>query len=317
VPVSRMEIEVAYKLLFNREPENNQAVERLLEVQSLSDLRRIFIDSDEYQQQNRLPVSVPFRDLGAVLIETDCQPEDMQKITDRIAREWRKFGDERPHWSVLTGDEYLPENIGATMDQFYASGLADVNRLLKGVERSGLPTDRFGKVLDFGCGVGRLVLALAPRSKNVTGVDISPAHIELGRERTLYAGCSNVDFVAISSIDDLEQFLDFDLITSYLVIQHNPPPVQLAIVRKLLSALAPGGLAVLQVPTYISSATRFSVEDYLANTQPPMEMNALPQKPLFAAIDETECLLLEIFDDGAISPDMGISHTFTIQKKIL
>ena len=235
----------------------------------------------------------------------------------RIAKEWHNFGETEPHWSVLTGSEFLKDNIADTIDHFYQTGFADVARLVKGIERAGLDAARFDRVLDFGCGVGRLVLPLADKANHVTGVDISRAHIKLAKERASQTGCENVDFVVIDHLDDLDRFRGFDLVTSFIVIQHNPPPVQAEILKKLLRTLRPGGFAILQIPTYIAQASKFSVKAYLENESAAMEMNALPQHVIFRVVDESECICLEVREDGAMGSLAGISQTFTIQRKAL
>ena len=101
-------------------------------------------------------------------------------MMDRIAHEWRKFGETEPHWSVLTSEQFVAANIAENIDRFYASGHADLPRFFNPLARAGLPAERFGKVLDFGCGVGRLSLALATRADQVLGVDVSPPHIRAG-----------------------------------------------------------------------------------------------------------------------------------------
>lgn len=47
-------------------------------------------------------------------------------------------------------------------------------------------------VLDIGCGIGRLELALAPRVRAMTGIDVSPGMIEEAQKRC--AGLTNVEF---------------------------------------------------------------------------------------------------------------------------
>lgn len=42
----------------------------------------------------------------------------------------------------------------------------------------------------------------------------------------------------------------FDLWSSRVVLQHNPPPIVAAILRKMLWRQNPGGLAIFQLPTY-------------------------------------------------------------------
>jgi 2-polyprenyl-3-methyl-5-hydroxy-6-metoxy-1,4-benzoquinol methylase len=316
LPVTQNEIELAYRLIFGRGPENQAAVDRLLGVEDLSQLRKAFVDSEEFRLIHNVRRTGEFVDAGPVEIQISCTLGEIDELTNRIAVEWRRFGETEPHWSVLTGEEYLSGNIDKNANSFYASGHRDVERLLKGIARSGYSSEHFGKVLDFGCGVGRLVLALAERAEHVTGVDISPPHLKIARARAESVGTTNVDFVAIDTLSGLDQFKGFDLVTSHLVIQHNPPPVQAMILRKLLAALAPGGIAVLQIPTYLVHATKFSVSDYLNNKQPAMEMNALPQKYIYETVDECGCRCLEVLEDGVLGTLPGISQTFTILKKV-
>lgn len=52
------------------------------------------------------------------------------------------------------------------------------------------------QVLDFGCGIGRVAIALAPHAAGVTGVDISPAMVEQARARARAAGLGEARFEA-------------------------------------------------------------------------------------------------------------------------
>lgn len=248
-------------------------------------------------------------------IQINCSPEEMTEIVARIAREWRRFGETEPHWSVLTGDQYRSENISDNLETFYSSGHIDVANLLRGVARAGRANKGFVKALDFGCGVGRLVLALAGRANHVVGVDISSGHIRLAEQRAVAAGIDNVSFQAIQSLDDLDELSGFDLITSYLVIQHNPPPAQAEIIRKLLRALVPGGIAILQMPTWLAHAQTFDVAEYLRSSAIPMEMNAIPQHEVFSVIHESGCVCLDVVEDGTMGALHGSSYTFTIERR--
>jgi hypothetical protein len=59
---------------------------------------------------------------------------------------------------------------------------------------------------------------------------------------------------------------------------------------------------------------RFTVADYLANAQPNMEMNALPQPAIFEIIDQAGCRVLEVREDGWIGGIAGVSQTFAITR---
>lgn len=305
----------AYRLLLDREPESEAVVQSYAATPDAGALRHIFLNSDEYRAKNGDEYRIGrYTDATSVPVQVEASAAEIGAMMDRIAREWRKFGETEPHWSVLTSEEFVSANIDENIDRFYASGFGDLPRFFNPLARAGLPADRAGKVLDFGCGVGRLSLALATRADTVLGVDISPPHIRLARERTTQQGVSNVDFLAIDKPDDLDALSGFDLVVSLIVLQHNPPPVMAMLLEKLLRALAPGGAAVIQMPTFIRDY-RFSVADYLANAQPAMEMNALPQSAIFAVADRAGCRMLEVREDHCIGTLPGVSQTFVFQRR--
>lgn len=304
----------AYRLLLDREPETEAVVEFYRGTSDIRTLRTIFLNSDEYLERNGEGGHVGrFTDVASVPVEVEASESDIRAMMDRIAREWRKFGETEPHWSVLTSDMFTADNIQQNIDLFYETGHGDLKFILNPVARSGLPATHFGKVLDFGCGVGRLSLALAAHADQVLGVDISPPHLKLARERTAQTGVTNVDFQAIDAPADLDGLSGFDLVVSLIVLQHNPPPVMASLLEKLLRTLAPGGVAVIQLPTFLRDY-RFSVADYLANTQPAMEMNALPQPAIFSIAESAGCRVLEVREDHCLGTLPGISQTFTFKR---
>lgn len=94
-------------------------------------------------------------------------------MIDRISAAWSKFGEEAPHFSVLTNELFKPENIEKNLEVFYASGVPSIDVALKTLDRNGIKTQDLSTAIDFGCGVGRLTLAMAKQFNSVVGLDIS------------------------------------------------------------------------------------------------------------------------------------------------
>lgn len=314
--VTKDDVRNAYRLILGREPENERVVEEQLNHADLPALRLHFLASDEFritQTRGQRPSSLGrYRDQQVHDIEWKCAPDLLQEMLLRTAEVWTTFGEEAPHWSVLVNDEYKPETISQNINHFYNTGIGDVNFCLNSLRRCGVRADRFERALDFGCGVGRLSLALAEFADQVTSIDVSAGHLKLARERAAQTGVHNVEWVQLKDLRDLGQFENYDLVLSLIVLQHNPPPVMAFAFRALLGALKPGGFAVIQIPTYIDPV--FRIADYLARTSGEMEMHALPQSVIHRIIDEEGCLPVEIREDESIGP-IGVSQNFTIMKK--
>jgi len=100
-------------------------------------------------------------------------------------------------------------------DEFYATGYNEIEQCLAHLDELQLRGGRRELALDFGCGVGRLTIALADHYKNVIGVDIAPTMIARARGQL---------GVAYITSDTLDVFHDgmFDLIYSNITLQHMP-----------------------------------------------------------------------------------------------
>lgn len=116
------------------------------------------------------------------------------------------------------------------------ASLAGISRrFLALIEDEGLAGKR---ILDVGCGWGRLSLALAPVARWVVGLDREPAAIAEARQRASQSGLDNVEFHAADV--DREEYDRFvpDLVVSHLFASD-------AMVERAARALAPGGCLAL------------------------------------------------------------------------
>lgn len=318
LPVTREEAVYAYRLILGREPESELVIEHAMLAENIAELRGAFLGCEEFikKQGHAVPQHLPigrFIDSSDCQVDLECTPDQRAAMFERIGRAWQAFGESEPHWSVLVSDDFRQDRLAANLDRFYASASGDIEVAFGCLRRAGLSTS-FGKALDFGCGVGRLSLTLAKHADHVTGIDISPPHLRLAAERARDQKIENVGFEAITSVDDLDRFRGFDFVLSLIVLQHNPPPVMAALYEKLLQTLAPGGVSIIQMPTFIAGQD-FSVPEYLANEQPQMEMNALPQNIVFEIIERAGCRALEVREDGYTGHHAIVSHIFVVQKK--
>jgi SAM-dependent methyltransferase len=148
----------------------------------------------------------------------------------------------------------------------------------------------------------------------VDAYDISAAHLEIARKRAQQLDVGNVYFHECSS-DILGDLEPCDVFYSRLVFQHNPPPIIAELIRKGLGTLRPGGIAVFQVPSYIS-AYRFSLQEWLETDHPlDMQMHCLPQQRIFERIAQSHCAVLEVREDDAVGTRRRmVSNTFTVRR---
>jgi SAM-dependent methyltransferase len=159
------------------------------------------------------------------------------------AREWERFGREEPYFGVLADERFRRDSVDeAALEEFFASGRAQVDEMVARAEAHLGAPPAMSRVMDFGCGVGRLLVALAERAGTVVGVDVSPSMLEEARRNCRARGQENVELVG--GLDALAP--GFDLITSHIVFQHIPTAAGYALLSRLAGLLAPGGVAVVQ-----------------------------------------------------------------------
>lgn len=105
-------------------------------------------------------------------------------------------------------------------------------------------------VLDFGCGAGRMMKAVAPYCKLVVGVDISTGMINCAKE--YLQGVENVRLVHMKedmSNEELEG-LELDFWFSILVFQHVEKEDMFFYLNKLKTLMKVGGKGFFQIPFY-------------------------------------------------------------------
>ena len=161
--------------------------------------------------------------------------------------EWEKWGARDPYFSVLTNPKFRAAALDdAAREEFFALGRHHVDHVL-GLCRAHID-GAFApqRVLDFGCGVGRLVLPFAAHAAEVVGVDISPSMLAEARRNCERQGLNNV--VLVLSDDTLSAVQgQFDLVHTCIVIQHIEIARGLKLFEQLVQRIAPGGLGALHV----------------------------------------------------------------------
>ena len=215
-------------------------------------------------------------------------------------RDWQKWGKTDPYFGVVTAPEFQASQITANLDRFFETGRRDVSATLAQIARfyGDVPKTR---ALDFGCGVGRLVLPFSQHFDHVVGVDISEDMIEEARKNCAGAGARNVDFVISDDALTLVKG-SFDLVHSYIVLQHIPVARGLALTNRLLSLVNPGGVAVLHYSLHrtlsFAKASAYALKHHVPfgrlamnvlqskkwNT-PAMQMNNYPLTELLAVFE--------------------------------
>jgi len=317
------DIVLAYRLLLGRDPESQAVVNNLCQtVHSIDQLREQFYASPEFLdrmgQLLKTPQNVlqrhPFN-LPQIPIQVDCTESKLDEMLLRIANEWEFLGSNDPYWSVITQPQYHLDQFEGHREQFYISGKYTTDIFLASLRRNGINPSLLSNCLDFGCGVGRMLLSLSKAFAKVYQVDVSNNHLVLAKKQAERENISNVEFIHCNNLSLVDSLPNFDALVSVITLQHNPPPVIFSVLKHLLNLLNPGGAAYFQIPTY-RNGYLFEIERYLNSPAPnTLEMHFLPQKDIYRAIYEAGCICLEVREDNMVgNENTMLSNSFIVHK---
>jgi ubiquinone/menaquinone biosynthesis C-methylase UbiE len=209
---------------------------------------------------------------------------------------WETLGRVDPYWAVISNDAYHGQRLtDQQLAAFLKSGsdhVDDIWRICRHEFGDGFAPRR---VLDFGCGVGRVTLPLARRVESVVAIDIADSMLSVARELLERHTVSNVQLVkgdaTLLAIDG-----PFDLVHSVIVLQHIPPAPGLTLVRRLVELAGNTGVVVLHVLYH--NPFRRSPLAHLAHRLvapfrdryrrvPEIQMNPYPLNTVFKLIQDT------------------------------
>jgi SAM-dependent methyltransferase len=281
----------------------------------LAEILRGFVDSPEFGF-GRLELLMALESLPPNVIQLGLSAEQCEHLWRHVQDTWSRLGRDEPYFSVSTVPEYRLANMSAAaIERFYDSGQMDLQRVRRYLARHGrdLPAD--GVCLDYGCGLGRVSLWLARHCRKVIAVDVSEAHLDIARRELRSRGVGNVEFRLLRRRDELAMLDGADFFYSVIVLQHNPPPIIVEILQRVLHGLNDGGAAFFQVPTY-GFNYGWSYDRFLAKDLPAgdMEMHAVPQSAVFALAAAAGCVPIEVQPDGCAGMPYWMSNTFLFAK---
>lgn len=160
-------------------------------------------------------------------------------------RDWRKWGRSDPYFAVLASPEFSRQKIAENKSAFFRTGEQFVDAAVAELATFN-PDARRGRVLDHGCGTGRLTIPLSYLYEEVVALDISSEMLGEAEANASAAQRANISFRAAD--DRLSRATGlFDLVVSHLVLQHIPVRRGLVIFQELIDRLAPGGLFHISV----------------------------------------------------------------------
>lgn len=162
-------------------------------------------------------------------------------------RAWDIMASNDPFFSVLTWNKFRRKNLTPeAVDEFFATGDDYIEHLFQTIRAHIDPDFAPLRSLDFGCGLGRLVLPLSKRSKSVVGLDVSDAMLRGAREHLDRLNVRNVELVkgddAMTSLTG-----SFDLVHSFIVFQHIPVRRGEGLLRKLLGHMKDRSVGALHL----------------------------------------------------------------------
>jgi hypothetical protein len=107
-----------------REPDSEASLDHLaMRSASTRALRDALLQSQELRAQPGFPITLSLTgNEPPHPVQVRVGADQQAALFRRVQAVWHSLGEEQPHWSVVTAEDFRPENIAGTLDAFYASG---------------------------------------------------------------------------------------------------------------------------------------------------------------------------------------------------
>ncbi len=160
-------------------------------------------------------------------------------------RDWEIMARGEPFWSVATWEKFRKQNLTQeNLQEFFQTGESYVDSLFRMIREKIDPKFAPERSLDFGCGVGRVLVPIAKRSGQAVGVDISETMLKEARKQLDSFGINNVQLIkgddTLSSVEG-----PFDFVHSVIVFQHIPVRRGEALFAELLKRMHHGSVGAI------------------------------------------------------------------------
>jgi ubiquinone/menaquinone biosynthesis C-methylase UbiE len=181
--------------------------------------------------------------------------------------------------------------------QFFASAQREANLMrLKGL------LGPEARVINIGCGIGRIEHAIHSEVGSIVGVDVSSRMVELARQKVNFP---NVSFRTVDgkSLDGFQSGA-YDLCLSFVTLQHIPRANVSSYLAEVARVLRPLGHFLFQIPI----GTRDQACEPPANH--PFAMRFYSRREILELLQQSGMQLLECFDaEGNPAPaDLNLEN---------
>jgi len=313
------DVRFAYRMFLGRAPESEDAVAaHLAAALDLDILRERFMASPEFLRAAYQPIVSATIRRGANFqpnrMEIEVTPAQLDRLFAHVKRVWSQLGLDQPHYSVISDKRFRPDTVEGNLEAFRQTGLAEIEALKSRLASLGVDPAEHPECVEYGSGIGRVTWPLAGMFRRVTGFDISQPHLDLAAENLRAAGVRNATLQRVADLRSL-RLPPHDFLYSRIVFQHNPPPLIAHMLRRILSALRPGGIAVFQLVTHIEGYS-FAADRYLAGTAAinDQELHAFRQDAVFAIFHELGFQPLYAMRDHSVSGLDRVSMQFVARR---
>jgi ubiquinone/menaquinone biosynthesis C-methylase UbiE len=229
-------------------------------------------------------------------------------------KEWEKFGKRDPYYSVLNDNRFRLQGGNQKeklMEELFISGERHVEKIFDVIEKHFGNELKYERALDYGAGVGRVVLPLAKKFTQVVAADCSRSMLDEARKNCEARGLSNVFYAHTQETGEpfpLDQKYDF--IHSYAVFLHIPVKDGEVIFSKMLNSLNAGGTAAVQfsyattrpvmrlyslISEYVPLV--YNLQNLLKGRSffyPQMHMNYYNLNRIFKIVQENQCSIFDV-----------------------
>ena len=162
-------------------------------------------------------------------------------------KEWETYGKTDPYFGVLTEDKFSQKNLTEkNREDFFRTGRDHCENVIRQIRENIHPAFAPQKILDYGCGVGRLLIPFAKNADSAFGVDISPSMLAETAKNAKSMGLDNIHLHLPADLPSLPS--DFDFVHSCIVFQHIPRKKGETLFQLILTRLRPGGIAAIHIP---------------------------------------------------------------------